>query len=318
MPHSWPPLAATLRRLQPLRIEDKPIFDAHACIVGVRYSDYSFANNLCWCADQRYMHGMFEGCFCLFALRGNDLSMVLPPLGPASQQAAAVRDCLTLMAQSNPSRCGVIRYVYKDLVAVLAADSPTGMPPSDYEITPERPDYIYRTADLVDLRGSGLKSKRNEINQFLRVCPQPVLVPLTPSLHDAVLTFSQTWVDQHVPAHDEAYAATAQEELRAIAFTLDHMAALAVQGCCLYANDQLMGFAIYERLPQGGGHVLFEKVTRTPKGASQYLFREYCRSLLDCAEITTGDDLNIDSLRLNKESYRPIRMGEKVRLQLSL
>ena len=83
-------------------------------------------------------------------------------------------------------------------------------------------------------------------------------------------------------------------------------------------DDKVEGFAIYERLPQGGAHVLFEKATRTEKGAAQYLFREYCRTLQDCAEITTGDDLNLDALRRCKESYRPIRLGEKTTLRLRL
>ena len=307
-----------LRRLHPLRLEDKPLFDEHVRMVGVPYSDFSFANNICWSADQQYFYPLIEGCFCLFALRDGALSMVIPPLGPEAQIAAAVRAGLHFMAESNPDQIGVIRYAHKSILDTIRLYSIDGLLPAEYEIENERPDYIYRTMDLVNLHGSGMKSKRNEINQFLRAYPQASLQPLTPAMHGAVLQLSQRWVERRTENHDEYYAELAHEELRAIRFTLDHFAALGVQGCCLMVDDTLEGFAIFERLPQGGAHVLFEKATRTEKGAAQFLFREYCRLLLDCREITTGDDLNLDSLRQNKESYRPIRLGEKILLRLRL
>lgn len=320
VPHPRSVVAQTeaRHRLHPLRLEHKPIFDEYVCMLGVSYSDFSFANNICWCADQDYFYQLFEGCFCLFAYRDGSLSMVIPPLGPEAQQATAVRAGLYFMAEANPDRTGVIRYAPKSLIRTLCAYSANGEVPSEYEIQDERPDYIYRTVDLVDLHGAGFKSKRNEINQFLRSHPNARLQPLTAAQHEAVLQLGQRWLDERVSNHDELYSEMAHEELRAIRFTLDHFDALAVQGCCLMVEDRLEGFAIYERLPQGGANVLFEKASRTEKGAAQYLFREYCRSLLDCAETNTGDDLNIESLRQNKESYRPLRRGEKISLRLQL
>lgn len=312
------PQAVALRRLHPLRLQDKGLFDEHVRMVGVPYSDFSFANNICWCAEQQFFYQLIEGCFCLFALRDGELSMVLPPLGPEAQQAAAVRASLYFMAESNPNQTGIIRYAHKELLSTICLYSTNGELPPEYEVEAERPDYIYRTVDLVQLHGSGLKSKRNEINQFLRAHPSACLQPLTPELHDAVLQLSQRWLECRTEHNDENYAELAHAELRAIRYTLENFAALQVEGCCLIVDDKVEGFAIYERLPQGGAHVLFEKATRTEKGAAQYLFREYCRTLQDCAEITTGDDLNLDALRRCKESYRPNRLGEKTLLRLRL
>jgi hypothetical protein len=317
-PHGLVAQSVALRRLHHLRLEDKALFDQHLRQVGVPYSDFSFANNICWSGDQQYFYQLFEGCFCLFALRDGALSMVLPPLGHEPQQAAAVHAGLRFMAESNPNQLGVIRYAHRDLLRTLRAHSPAGELPADYELVDERPDYIYRTADLAYLPGSGLKSRRNEINQFLRAHPTACLQPLEPAFHPAVLDLSERWVSCRTEDNDEYYAELAYEELRAIRYTLEHFSDLAVQGSCLVVDDRVEGFAIYERLPQGGAHVLFEKANRREKGAAPFLFREYCRLLLDCDEITTGDDLNLPSLQQNKESYRPVRLGEKVQLRLRL
>ncbi len=317
-PHSLVAQTVALQRLRPLRLEDKPLFDQHVRLVGVPFSDFSFTNNICWSSDQQYFYQLFEGCFCLFALRDGELSMVLPPLGAEPQQAAAVRAGLYFMAESNPGQTGVIRYAHKSLLDTLCAYSPGGVLPAAYEIGDERPDYIYRTADLVSLHGAKMKSKRNEINQFLRAHPEACLVPLTPAYIEPAFALAQRWVECRTESNDEHYAELAYEELRAIRFTLDHFDALGVHGCCLLIDGIVAGFAVFERLPQGGAHVLFEKAIRSEKGAAQFLFREYCRLLLDCDEITTGDDLNLDALRQNKESYRPLRLGEKIRIRLRL
>ena len=79
-------LAAGKYRLYPFDRSAKPYFDEAAARLNVALSDYSFANNVIWLAQASGFYQIIEGCFCLFALTGNGLSMLLPPLGEPMRQ----------------------------------------------------------------------------------------------------------------------------------------------------------------------------------------------------------------------------------------
>jgi hypothetical protein len=316
-------LAAGKYRLYPFDQSAKPYFDEACARVNVALSDYSFANNIIWFGQASGFYQIIEGCFCLFSLTGNGLSMLLPPLGEPSRQQRALRICVRIMDAYNPApQQGWLDFVYRDFLKVLDTDLLTGLPlingePWHVEVT--NPDYIYRTQDLVELKGNAYKTKRNEINQFRRAYPNHELVPFSKAHEAAARTLVNTWMQQRLQTIPdgsfENFVHNLEMERKAIQRAISLYDELKLEGLSLFIDGTLAGFTFGERLNRDVANVLIEKTDFNIQGAAQYLFREFSKVFADCTYINVGDDLGFENLRRVKMSYRPAMFGDKVILR---
>lgn len=316
MPEPSRPLESTPQpdpwTITPLALDHKPAFDRALAAAGVSLSDYSFANNMCWQLRQRLFIASLAGSLGLFAERDGVLSMPLPPLGAPWQQAAALEACVALLERANDGACvGELRFVSPEFVARLREHGDGWLRGHTLEVLPESPDFFYHRAEMVELRGARYKSKRNDINQLLRTYPSARAEPLRQDDAEAVRLLGRLWLSQR-GAHDHGH----DEEAFALAAAMQHFDALALFGVRLMIGDTLAGLTLGERLPTGVVNVLFEKTDLDVPGASQFIFREFCRALPDDALINTGDGAGSPSLVRAKESYRPVRLGDKFRLRI--
>ena len=316
-------LVAGKYRLYPFDHSAKPYFDEACARLNVALSDYSFANNVIWLAQASGFYQIIEGCYCLFALNGNGLTMLLPPLGEPSRQERALRICLKIMDLYNPSPAQArVDFVYHDFLKVLDTDILTGAPLVNgelwhFEVT--NPDYIYRTQDLVDLKGNSYKTKRNEINQFRRAHPNHALVPFSREHEAEARALVNTWMQQRLQTIPEGsfedFVYNLEMERKAIQRAITLYDELKLDGLSLFIDGKLEGFTFGERLNRDVANVLIEKTNFNIQGAAQYLFREFSKVFADCTWINVGDDLGFENLRRVKMSYRPAMFGEKIILR---
>lgn len=297
----------------PLSHEHRGLFERHLAMVGATLSDYSFAGNCCWQSHQHLFVALVEGCLCLFAARDDGLHMPLPPLGATADLPAATAACVALMERCNPARSAAAIYfatpAFIDAIRWGAPDLADRL----HDVRLAGSDFIYRTADLVELRGVDYKSKRSDINQLLRAHPDARVEPLGVEHADAVRDLCLLWLRQRGIATEGRPPSMygIEEELHAIVYAANNLDALGLVGARLIVDGELAGFTIGERLVTGDGNVLFEKTNLAIPGASQLLFREFCRTLLECPRITTGDGGGCESLARAKMSYRPIELADK-------
>lgn len=319
-------LAAGKYRLYPFDRMARPYFSAALARVNVALSDYSFANNIIWFGQASGFYQIIEGCFCLFQLTGNGLSMLLPPLGEPSRQQRALRICVRIMDAYNDSpRQGQLDFVYRDFLKVLDTHPLTGLPlihGEPWHVEVANPDYIYRTQDLIELRGNAYKTKRNEINQFRRAYPNHQLVPFSKAHETAARALVNTWMQrrlQTVPDGSfEDFVHNLEMERKAIQRAITLYDELNLEGLSLFIDGKLSGFTFGERLNRDVANVLIEKTDFNIQGAAQYLFREFSKVFADCTYINVGDDLGFENLRRVKMSYRPAMFGEKIALRRPL
>jgi hypothetical protein len=319
-------LAAGKYRLYPFDHAARPYFDEACTRVNVALSDYSFSNNVIWFAQASGFYQIIEGCFCLFQLTGNGLHMLLPPLGEPSRQQRALRICVKIMdAYNGAPQQGWLDFVYRDFLKVLDTDILTGLPlingePWHVEVT--NPDYIYRTQDLIELKGNAYKTKRNEINQFRRAYPNHELVPFSKAHETAARQLVNSWMQQRLQTIPdgsfEDFVHNLEMERKAIQRAITLYDELKLEGLSLFIDGKLAGFTFGERLNRDVANVLIEKTDFNIQGAAQYLFREFSKVFADCTYINVGDDLGFENLRRVKMSYRPALFGDKVILRRAL
>lgn len=318
-----PHLAAEGYRLYPFTIDTKAVFDPYARLSGIALSDYTFANNFIWLSRQSGFYQIIEDCFCLFTLSGADgLTMILPPLGDPAHQPRALRACFAIMdAYNNTPWVGKVDYVCQDFLRRLAREDDAAFTDHGQRLRadPARPDYIYRTEDLIQLKGNAYKTKRSEINQFRRTYSDCRLEPLGSQhrneIHDLLNTWMHNRLSHLTPDTIVNFFQTAEVERRAVDLALDHYDRLGLEGLCLFIGDRLEGFTFGERINASVASVLVEKTNFAIHGAAQYLFRECSKLYADCTYINVGDDLGLENLRKVKMSYRPALFGEKCTLR---
>jgi uncharacterized protein len=299
-------------RLYPFTIDAKPVFDRYARAIAAPLSDYTFANNIIWLSQKSGFYQIIEDCFCLFSLNGHCLTMLLPPLGSPERQPAALAACFEIMDRYNPSPyLSVVEFVYRDFTQLLD--------PERWLIERSLPDYIYRTEDLIELKGNAYKTKRSEINQFRRSYPDHRMEVLESRHWDGISALIDTWLRNRLKYLSADAIAdffyTVQQERQAIERALDHYDTLGLSGLCLIINGKLEGFTFGDCITRDVGNVLVEKTNFAIPGSAQYLFREYAKTFADCTYINVGDDLGLENLRRVKMSYRPTLFGEKVTLR---
>jgi uncharacterized protein len=307
-------LAIEGQRLYPFTTDTKFVFDRYVGFIETPLSDYTFANNIIWLSQKSGFYQLIEDCFCLFSLNGNRLTMLLPPLGERANQLRALARCFEIMDGYNASRYhSAVEFVYRDFVA-----DDTG----EWLIERHLPDYIYRTEDLIELKGNAYKTKRSEINQFRRAYPDHRMEILGPRHWDGIRELINTWLKnrlQYLTGDAIAdFFYTVEQERLAIERAFAHYDTLGLTGLALIINDRLEGFTFGERITPDVGNVLVEKTNFAIPGSAQYLFREYAKTFRDCTYINVGDDLGLENLRRVKMSYRPALFGDKVTIKRNL
>ena len=309
-------------KLYPFDKNARPYLEQAVATLGVTLSDYSFTNNVIWLCQASGFYQIIEGCFCLFGLSGNGLTMLLPPLGEPARQKRALRICVKIMDHYNPSAAQArLDFVYKDFLKVLDtdADGATLVNGERWLAEVTNPDYIYRTEDLIELRGNAFKTKRNEINQFRRAHPNHELLPFAAEHRDAARALVNTWTENRIrtlpDGSVEEFLYNLEMERKAINRTIALYDELGLEGLSLFIDGKLEGFTFGERLSRDVANVLIEKTNFNIQGAAQYLFREFTKVFADCTYINVGDDLGFENLRRVKMSYRPAMFGEKVVLR---
>jgi hypothetical protein len=179
---------------------------------------------------------------------------------------------------------------------------------------PEFEDYVYRTQDLISLRGNRYAGKRNLIHQFTQTFGRDDRVSvtdLTQADTDACLAFLEAWCRQRQCDQNEGLAC----EKQAVINALTHQKILEISGIVVRIDDDVNAFAIMSRLNEQTGILHFEKAFSQVRGLYQFLDRECARRLFSqYALINKESDMDIEALAQSKRSYHPVLRIKSYRL----
>jgi hypothetical protein len=166
-------------------------------------------------------------------------------------------------------------------------------------------DYVYRTEDLIQLKGNRYAKKRNLIHQFTRDYDAKGRVTvnhLASADAEACLTFLEQWCRERQCDKNESLAC----EKQAVVRTLTHPELLEIEGIIVRIDGEVSAFAIMSRLNASMGVLHFEKAYSNIRGLYQFLDNECARRLFSRYEfINKESDMNIAELAQSKKSYHP-------------
>lgn len=309
-------------------INSKSVMERYLCLLGedlqVDISDYTFASNFIWLQNVSGLYAIVEDSFCLFAMSGGELFMLLPPLGKISNLKNSILKCFDLMNHNNSSPyLSRIEYVAETILDKFAKslDESANIFDifEDFLFEKRLTDYIYRSDDLIELKGNSYHTKRTEINKFKKTYPNFRVETLTPETHkEKIFELSTLWAQErlkYMPSEkaDEFMEGIYQENI-AIKRMLNNYEKLELIGIVLYIDGVLKGFTVGEMINKGVASVIIEKTDFETLGCAQFIFREFSKILKDkfeCEYINVGDDMGFENLKKVKMSYRPYKLDIK-------
>ena len=179
-------------------------------------------------------------------------------------------------------------------------------------------DYVYRVADLAELKGNRYAKKRNLIKQFQRnyVDAGKVAVePITADNAEACLQFLEEWCRERDCDADDQMDLSCEKQ--AAINTLMHLDAFDVKGILLRIEGQVSAFGISAPLTRNMATLQYEKAFSSIKGLYQYFDNTCARTLFNgYTYLNKESDMGIPGLAKAKQSYHPTRMVQSVRLVL--
>lgn len=170
-------------------------------------------------------------------------------------------------------------------------------------------DYVYRRADLAELKGKAYHGKKNHLNYF-RKNYKYEYIRLTSDMTEEALAFIREFnCGKEVPEHE---AELLNMEERAIEDALRNLESAGYLGGAIRIDKKLQALTIGGRLDEKTAVVHVEKANTDFRGLYQAINNEFCKNLPSSVEyVNREEDMGIPNLRKAKESYRPVKMIEK-------
>jgi len=173
-------------------------------------------------------------------------------------------------------------------------------------------DYLYKTDDLIYFKKS--KMHRINLNRFIskiNYLYKSIKSNNTKELQDIIL-FYQNWFNDY-RNQTRVIPLTVQEEYNAFYEMLKNIDTLDLKIGSIYVNGKIAGFTIGS-IFNNTGYIHLEKCIRYERGSYQAMIHEFGKDYFENVVETVNreEDLGIDGLRRNKQSYKPYDFVEKI------
>lgn len=285
----------SLDDFSPVTLDSKPLFDAHYKKYPPVHSDYVFTTMISW---NPYAH--YEYCLIAEALiiktTVDGIVQFRPPIGKIKKK---LMDDVVKLAKKQESTypLTLITEHWKTWLQKKYSSF-------EFFPLPEHADYVYRSEDLLNLKGSDYKKIRNRLNKFIKTYSFCI-----DAIHEEniaeIKQFLKRWCIWKECEDDPLLA----YEKKAVIYAMDHFIDLGLSGISVRVDDHIEAIAIYEQMNPETVVVHFEKGSPYFDGIYKLVNQETARIVVnDASFINRESDMGNPGLRKAKQSYRPDHM----------
>lgn len=293
-------------RLQPLTLNDKPLFDEYVPRTCTRLSHYAFAPLYVWKEHFQFYWTLLQNHLCVFAKQGNDYFMpilLMPSETKSRDSLNVVCEAYQFMLATNPNpHIARIENVPQEMIPFFEKNG--------FRATLKETEYLYETETLAGLRGDRYKQQRHSYNVFVTKYPSAKLCPYTTTDQDTCLSLYDRWCEMRSEKSDDPiYNAMLNDSRSAHRIGVSHADALGIVGRVVHIDGEIRGYTFGYPLSVETFCVLFEITDLSIKGLAQFIYREFCKELMDSYKwINALDDSGLENLKRVKRSYHPIQL----------
>ncbi len=281
-------------------------------ISGAKNSALCFNNRFPWNIEKFYRYKEIEDCACLYCdgeLTEATQHLVFPlgGLTPGKLESIVEYYYPVFSEKGNPLK---VRFVPSDKVEMfenIPGYSCEAVSNRDFE------DYVFDTQSLRKLKGKTLKSKKNQLNKFMRDCMNCEYDKLKKEDMQDCLELTEQWCEER---GIEKYNLDLSDYIP-IKIIFDYYDKLDIRGGTIRLHGKLIAFSIGSPPIGDTAFVHFEKTSNLIPGVNIAIIVFDLENLyMDAKYINREEDMGIEGLRTSKQSLNPSHMTKKNEIYL--
>ena len=297
-------------RFDPIRISDKPRFNALFKAIQPQISDFTFSNLLMWRRLIKLQACWLGGFAVILAIPRRYPPYMYAPAGDMADEEGFARAALLAcehfraMGWEPCFRC-VPANVAPTLMRVMGACG------FDAACEPDRDffDYVYKSEDLIGLRGKRFDGKRNHISRFKRAYSFEYEELTEAHIGECARVMRDRCVENDCACLGGAFDACDRIPSMEL---LAHFGELDCQGAAIRVGGRVEAFTVGEALNDDTAVIYIEKANIAIHGLYAFINQQFCeRAWGGMAYVNREEDEGIEGLRRAKLSYHPARLVEK-------
>jgi hypothetical protein len=272
-----------------LALADQGLFDSYFSKHPQETSELTFTNFFIWRDCDKSQVTSINGNLCVVARPDNEPPYFFEPLG-RDRIEETIKSCLSHVPRFS-------RVSEKFVQAHFEGKS-------GYRIGTVRNnfDYLYRTDDLIALKGKRYDGKRNIIKRFLKN-NIPIYQKLTADAVPDCLKLLDKW------GKSKTTGVCFDEPIRE---ALNNLSSLSVEGAAVKINGRIEAFTIGEMLNNDTAVIYIEVANLEIDGLSQYINQQFIKNeWAHFSFINREQDMGDAGLRRAKLSYHPAKLINK-------
>lgn len=292
---------------KPVQLADREVIHSTFQSIQPRLSELTFTNLFMWRHYYRFqwcMHGEHLIAF------SNPLGWgyaLLPPAGPDPRLAVAAEVMEWLRSEKEDGFNTCIERADESL-----AEEARSHVRFTVEPVPDHFDYVYRSQDLIELKGRKYHKKKNHFNRFVKRTRFEYR-PLTEALIPACIQVLKEWCDWK----ECDKCPFIRAEFEAVHEALLHFKPLELDGGAILIDGRVKAFSLGEMLNRETAVIHAEKTDPTIPELFTVINQQFCQHrYADAAFINREQDLGQEGLRKAKHAYHPDHMVKKHRICL--
>jgi len=271
-------------------LEDKEALEGFIGRFPSEACEVNFANIYTWRDYERTQITTINDNLCLLCRPGPDPAFFLPPLG-TDRIKETIEACLSF--------CPRLSCVPESFLQHCQG--------FHWEEDKNNFDYVYRSSDLIQLRGKKYDGKRNRIKKFEKNYSSRY-VRLRPEHLEACRLLYEDWYAAKIRQDGQIGQAQRVAVLEALA----HFNELNLVGGAVEVQGRLEAFSIGGKLNPDTAVIHIETANPDFEGLAQFINREFVKNeWAACRYINREQDMSMPGLRRAKMSYYPYRLIRK-------
>ncbi len=293
-----------------LEINDRSILQSYFLRLQPEISDRCFTNLFLWQDFYDIRISRFKENICILCASSTtpEKEFFFPPLGE-NDVLECIDICFDYMRSHNIKP--IIRRASENFVSKYII-------PTDIYIAKENlciSDYIYRTEDMINLKGRRYHGQRNYIKRFKKMFPNYHTEFIDQHNIPECICFNDQWLEKKLAGHADltseemVFLKAEVDTARKILLNFDrlHLCGLAIR-----INGIICAFTVGEKLNDRMALIHIEKCDHSYIGLNQLLTQTFCQQAWnDCEYVNRMEDLGIEGLRKAKLALGPHHIAKK-------
>ncbi len=280
-----------------IELSDRPLISSYLQKQNYRASDFCFTNLYTWGKRFNTQFAVANGWLFIRFKDNYERNSYLKPIGTGD-----LREAIEWIIEDHATFDSVfqLRGLTEEMISEVSAAFPERF---NYNLNRSVSDYIYTTEKLIQLKGKKLQSKRNHINRFKRENNWSYQsLERNPETVEACKRVLDKWMR----VNGEEKDLTLEYDDFATTLMLEHFDYLELKGGAIRVNDEIVAFAIGERLTEDTFVVHVEKAFSSVHGAYAIINQQFVENeMMDFTYVNREEDMGLDNLRKAKLSYQP-------------